>query len=115
MSNDSIGNRVRFLRLSKGLTMDELANQITHTKVTKATIGNLENDRNKPGIDLIIALSKFFGVSTDWILTGEEFQGERMQSLPHEELKLHYATTPEDKIRELEDSIKKLRSDLGLN
>lgn len=124
---DSIGDRVRFLRLKKGLTMEMLAetlkipivnengNVSDYKHVTKATIGNLENNRNKPNIDLIIAISDYFNVSTDWILKGQEHKGEKLGVLSQEELKFNFAITPEDKLKEIELEIKKIRSDLGLN
>lgn len=118
---ESIGSRTRFLRIRKGLTVemliedlkipmyDENNNHIGFKKVTKGTIGNLENDRNKPNVDLIIALSDYFEVSTDWILKGKEYEGVKMRSQSEEELQLFYDTTKEEVIQELEQTINKLK------
>lgn len=78
---ESIGSRVRHLRQKAGLSMDELAKNILMPSkdsdllkpTTSATISNIENGRNNPSADIIIALSDFFNVSTDWILKGKEF------------------------------------------
>lgn len=80
----TIGQRVRHLRQQKEISMDELAKSIRipvmdgeltmHRSTTSATISNIENDKNNPSAEIIIALSNFFKVSTDWILTGKEFE-----------------------------------------
>lgn len=64
--------------------MDELARNIhipvvgvgdvvAYRTITSATVSNIENDKNNPSADIIIALSDFFNISTDWILKGKEF------------------------------------------
>ncbi|MET3209869.1 UNVERIFIED_CONTAM: transcriptional regulator with XRE-family HTH domain [Paenibacillus sp. PvR008] len=118
---ETIGSRARFLRIRHRLTVemliedlkipiyDENNNLAGYKKVTKGTIGNLENDRNKPNVDLIIALSDFFSVSTDWILKGKEYEGIKMRSQSEEELQLYYDTTKDEVVRELEQTINKLK------
>ncbi|MCC3256830.1 helix-turn-helix domain-containing protein [Paenibacillus polymyxa] len=119
---ETIGSRARFLRIRKGLTVetmiedlkipvfDENNNLSGYKKVTKGTIGNLENDRNKPNIDLIIALSDYFEVSTDWILKGREYEGVKMRSQTEEELQFFYDTTKEEFIQKLEETINKFKN-----
>lgn len=63
MSTFSI--RLRELRTEKKLSMKELAKQIG---TTDGTISNWENNINEPKISYLIKLSKFFGVSTDYLL-----------------------------------------------
>lgn len=122
---DSIGSRTRFLRIQAGLTVEMLIDKIqipvydtenkiiSTKKVTKGTIGNLENDRNRPSIDLIIKLSEFYGVSTDWILKGSEHEGKKMRSQSEEELQFYYDNTRSEVIFELEQMINKLRGDIN--
>lgn len=86
--------------------MDELARNIhipvvgagdvvAYRTITSATISNIENDKNNPSADIIIALSEYFNVSTDWILKGKEFvKIEYPQAVNH--LKIMPRTLEED-------------------
>lgn len=63
-----ISDRIKFLRESSHLS------QAKFGKIINASAGNIsdwERKRSKPGADALIAISKFFNVSTDWLLTGE--------------------------------------------
>ncbi|MFK4997880.1 helix-turn-helix domain-containing protein [Bacillus sp. N9] len=51
------------------LSMSKLGDKIG-TK--SSTISNWENERKQPSAKMIISLSEFFNVSTDWLLKGEE-------------------------------------------
>lgn len=53
------------LRTSFGWTQVQLAQKLG---VTKQTVSNWENDNIQPSIDMLIKLSKIFGVSTDYLL-----------------------------------------------
>ncbi|WP_152643848.1 helix-turn-helix domain-containing protein [Paenibacillus terrae] len=44
---------------------DKSTNRFFYKNVTKGSIGNLENNRNKPNLDLVLALSEYYDVSTD--------------------------------------------------
>ena len=65
----TIGERIRYLRKTRKLSMAELGEAIG---TDSGNIGNWENNRRIPGGNFIIALSRYFNVSTDWILTGKE-------------------------------------------
>lgn len=67
-SMDSIGKRIRLLRESKDISMDSLGEAIG---TNSGTVSSWENDKKIPGSKYVIALSDYFGVSTDWILKGE--------------------------------------------
>lgn len=58
-------NRVKELRLEKGLKQDELASKIN---VSQQTISRIENGETSLPADLLIHLSRFFHVSADYIL-----------------------------------------------
>lgn len=60
-----VNKRVRELRQSRGLSQTELAAQLG---VSKQCISNWENDNIQPSIDMLIAISRFFMVSTDYLL-----------------------------------------------
>ena len=60
-----IGKRLKELRTSEGLTQQELAKILN---VSSMSISFYENEQRKPDIDFIISVSKYFGVSTDYLL-----------------------------------------------
>ncbi len=49
-----IANNIRFLRQLKGLSQEQLADEL---KITRSRIGGYEEARNEPPIDLLIRLS----------------------------------------------------------
>ena len=59
------GERLKALRKSRNLTLQQVGDVVSSTK---STIGNLEHGRKKPSIDIVIALADFFEVSTDYLL-----------------------------------------------
>jgi len=71
----TIAERIRKLRKERGLTLDELS---VRTGVNKASISSFENGKYAPSSEAIISLSKEFGVSTDYLLTGGDVTGEKV-------------------------------------
>ncbi|GLC87524.1 helix-turn-helix domain-containing protein [Lysinibacillus piscis] len=67
---DTIGSRIRFLRGEASISQAKLGKQIG---VSAGNVGEWEAGRSKPGADALIALSDFFNVTADWILTGKEY------------------------------------------
>ena len=63
-----IGQRIKALRIEKDLTQEELGEKLG---LDKGTVSKMERDENAPTAKTLLALKKLFGVSTDWILTGE--------------------------------------------
>ncbi len=59
------GDIVKKLRLSHNLNQVQLANELN---VSKQTISNWENNNILPSIDMLIKISRFFSVSTDFLL-----------------------------------------------
>lgn len=57
--------RIKLLREANKLSQVELADKIG---VKKQTISNWENDNILPSIDMLIKVSKFFNVSSDYML-----------------------------------------------
>ena len=60
-----LNKRIYELRVSLNWTQVQLAHKLN---VTKQTVSNWENDNIQPSIDMLIKLSKVFGVSTDYLL-----------------------------------------------
>ena len=65
----TFGETVKKLRTDNGLTQDELAEKIY---VTRTAISKWESDRGFPNIESLKAISKYFSVSLDELLSGEE-------------------------------------------
>ncbi|BCV25180.1 MAG TPA: helix-turn-helix domain-containing protein [Firmicutes bacterium] len=87
---ETIGQRLRALRLRLGLSQYQVA---TATGITRGNICNYELDKFAPTAETLIRLAAFFGVSIDWLLTGnvscslatqekEQFLLEQFRSLP---------------------------------
>ncbi len=65
---DTLGTRIALLRRRIGLSQKELARRLS---LSPSAIGMYEQDRRAPSNDLLIEMAKIFGVSTDFLLTGE--------------------------------------------
>ena len=65
----TFGEKLKKLRTDSGLTQDELAEKIY---VTRTAISKWESDRGYPNIDSLKAISKFFSVSIDDLLSSDE-------------------------------------------
>ncbi len=61
--------KLQELRRQKGLTQEELAG---HLFVTRAAVSKWESGRGYPSIDSLKALSKFFSISLDDLLSADE-------------------------------------------
>ena len=59
------GDIVKKLRLSHNLNQVQLADELN---VSKQTISNWENNNILPSIDMLVKISRFFSVSTDFLL-----------------------------------------------
>ena len=67
-SDGMLGARLAALRLQAGMTQAELARALS---VSSSAVGMYEQGRREPSLDRIVALSRLFGVSADFLLTGE--------------------------------------------
>jgi transcriptional regulator with XRE-family HTH domain len=63
-----IANNIRFLRQWKGLSQEQLADEL---EITRSRIGGYEEARNEPPIDLLIKLSEFFHIAIDALVRGD--------------------------------------------
>ena len=64
----TIGARLRKAREAKNFTMDTIHEL---TGLHKSNLSGHEKNKSKPSANALIALSDLYGVSTDWILKGE--------------------------------------------
>lgn len=64
-------NRLEELRRQRGIRQEELALKL---KVSRQTIGSLENGRYNPSIILAFKIARYFGMSIEEIFIYEEEQ-----------------------------------------
>lgn len=76
-----LNQKVRELRLLRSMSQVELANVLG---VTKQSVSNWENDNIQPSIEMLIKLSNYFGVSTDYLLGLEKNDTIDVSGLPSE-------------------------------
>ncbi len=65
---NKISSNIRFLRQLRGLSQEQLADELS---VTRSRIGGYEEARNEPPIDLLIRLSEYFHVAIDALVRGD--------------------------------------------
>lgn len=66
----AIGRRIRELR-GFDMTQAEFARRI---QVTQSYLSALERGEKEPGAAVLLAISREFGKSVDWLLTGQIFK-----------------------------------------
>lgn len=75
--------RIKQLRLAMNLTQTQLAKKLG---VAKQTVSNWENDNIPPSVNTLKVISKFFGVSTDYLLGLDDKKYLEVTDLTEEEL-----------------------------
>lgn len=60
-----LNKRIKELRCSHGMNQVELAKELA---VTKQTVSNWENNNIQPSVDMLVKISDYFSVSTDYLL-----------------------------------------------
>ncbi len=66
----TIGDRIRSKRITHKMSMQVLADALGKSK---GNISEYEKGKYEPSAQTVIALSRIFQVSTDWLLTGEAY------------------------------------------
>jgi putative transcriptional regulator len=62
-------NRVRELRLAKGMAQGELAQAL---QVSRQTINSIENGRYTPSLPLALTMARFFGLTVEGIFDADD-------------------------------------------
>lgn len=65
----NMADRIQYLRKAKGISQEELADKVG---VSRQAVSKWESEQSMPDLDRVIAMSDFFGVTTDYILKGIE-------------------------------------------
>ena len=81
---ETIGKRISALRKARGMKQEELAERLD---VSGQSVSKWENDQTCPDIGLLPRLARVFGVTTDYLLTGEQEQEPPVRMVPEEERK----------------------------
>lgn len=76
-------DRIKELRLSRGLSQVDLASKLC---VSKQCISNWENDNIQPSIDMLVKIALFFSVSTDYLLGLDNRQFLEISTLSKEKI-----------------------------
>lgn len=66
---DSVGERIKYLRDSRGMTIVELSRILS---VSPGTLVNMEKGRTDVSAKTLLKLSELFNVSCDWIVSGKD-------------------------------------------
>lgn len=74
-----LGQRIGELRLVFGWSQVQLAKGLN---VTKQTVSNWENDNIQPSIEMLVRISKIFGVTTDYLLGLDDIPRLNVEGLP---------------------------------
>lgn len=116
--NETIGSRIAKFRKLKGLTQEELANQLG---VSSQAVSKWENDASCPDISLLPQLCRVLGVTTDELLTGKNDEVklvpvEQRKSLDELTLRVKVDSAQGDKVRvNLPMSLVKVCMEMGID
>ena len=69
---DRICDRLRTLRMEHEISQRQLAEEL---KVSNSTVSRAEKGESLPDTYTLMVYAEHFGVSTDWILFGKEYEG----------------------------------------
>src|SRR5256886_17128073 len=99
-STETIGERLRRLRLERGLSQRELS----EPGVSYAYISRIEGGARRPSVKALRMLARKLGVSADYLETGSEIRDieERELRIADAELELRLAEDTEEAERKLD-------------
>lgn len=71
----NIGERIQKLRKEQGLSQEQLAERL---HISRQTISKWELNQSSPDLDMIVKLGELFGVTTDYLIVGNEIKQEKV-------------------------------------
>ena len=89
-----LGPRIAALRRAAGLSQGELAERL---QVSTSAVGMYEQGRREPSVETLVALARTFGVTVDYLLTGQASLQEQQAVASAMELVLSDADAQLDK------------------
>ena len=72
-----LGARIAALRRQAGFSQAELAAKL---RISASAVGMYEQGRREPSADLLVAMAEVFGVSVDYLLTGNPRSERELQT-----------------------------------
>lgn len=87
---ETLGTKLKELRLEKGLTLKELSENLN---ITNVTLSRYENSLREPGIYALKKISNYFDISIDYLLgrtnerTSVNYDGKDVQLILRETIK----------------------------
>lgn len=94
---DKFTTKLKMLRLEKGMTQGEIANELG---ISRGCLANYETGKRSPDGDMLKKLAQVLNVSIDFLMTGSDV---RSVTLNEEELKVY--TKANEKLKEYGDII----------
>lgn len=73
MGNEAFSKKIKKLRMEKGLSLEQLA---TALGINKSRASMWESNGTVPRDEVLIAISKYFNVSIDYLLGNEGMEGK---------------------------------------
>ncbi len=61
---------LREIRKKKGLSQEKVAMDLN---ISREALSYYENGKRNPDVSMLIAMSKYFNVSIDYLITGKDF------------------------------------------
>ena len=109
MEKTNFGRRIKKLRIDKGYSMQELANQLG---VTKSSINMWENSNSIPQDNILIALSNIFDVSIDYLLGNEKMEEKIPESKTLHYIQRNLEKLDEQKLKQAEKILQTVFDDI---
>lgn len=72
-----LGARIAALRRQRGMSQAELASAL---RISSSAVGMYEQGRREPSAQMLVAMAKFFEVTTDYLLTGKCLSSQEQQA-----------------------------------
>lgn len=77
LDENKMGDRLAILRVNAHYSQEKIAEKLN---MDAKAYGKYERGKTHPSLDIVIALSDIYKVSTDYILTGKEHSGSQRVS-----------------------------------
>ena len=76
MKANSLGSRIRSLRMKSGLTQIQLADRIY---ISESYIALIEADKRNPSMEIVGKIADFFCVTSDYLIRGEKTEADKQK------------------------------------
>lgn len=109
MANKVFSERIKKLRLDNKMTMDVLAEKLG---ITKSRISMWENSGTVPREDILIQLSKLYGVSIDYLLGNEDMEGNKPENAKLNYIQRSLGKLDDERLQKAESVLKAVFEDI---